>query len=77
MIILLTISAFLGGLIIYLSNTAIPEIVLGVLITLTIGMLIYISILELFPEIFNHFNLKETKYGLISGIIIVLIMIFI
>ena len=77
MIILLTISAFLGGLIIYLSNTAIPEIVLGVLITLTIGMLIYISILELFPEIFNHFNLKETKYGLISGIIIVLIMIII
>ncbi len=77
MISLLTISAFLGGLIIYISKITIPAVVLGVLITLTIGMLIYISILELFPEMLNHFNLKETKYGLIAGIIIVLVMVFI
>ena len=77
MIFLLTISAFLGCLIIYLSHITIPPVVLGSLIALTIGMLIYISILELFPEILNHFNLKETKYGLISGIIIIIVMIFI
>lgn len=77
MIALLTISAFLGSLIIYLSNAILPDLILGSLIALTIGMLIHISILELFPEILNHFSLKETKLGLGLGIVIVIIMAFI
>ena len=75
--IFLTISAFLGSLIIHLSSIVIPEIILGSLIAITMGMLIYISILELLPEIISHKDIKETSYGLCVGIIILLVAMFI
>ena len=75
--ILLTISSFPGGLIIYLSNISIPEVILSSLMAITMGMVLYISLFELLPEILNHKKLKETSYGIFAGCIILLIAIFI
>ena len=47
-------TTFIGGLIMYFLNiTALNTIVLGILLSVTLGMLVFISITELLPRIIN------------------------
>ena len=73
-IISLFISSFLGGLLLYLLNiNTVSDVVIGSLLALTIGMLLYIIIFELYPKVKKTKNKKITIIGLISGIVIALI----
>ena len=77
-IISLFISSFLGGLLLFLLNiNAVSDIVIGSLLALTIGMLLYIIIFELYPKVKKTTNKKVTIIGLITGVIIALIGMFI
>ncbi len=77
-IISLFISSFLGGLLLYLLNiNSVSDIVIGSLLALTIGMLLYIIIFELYPKVKKTTNKKITIIGLVSGVIIALIGMFI
>ena len=77
-IISLFISSFLGGLLLYLLNiNTVSDIVIGSLLALTIGMLLYIIIFELYPKVKKTTNKKITIIGLAAGVIIALIGMFI
>ena len=77
-IISLFISSFLGGLLLFLLNiNAVSDIVIGSLLALTIGMLLYIIIFELYPKVKKTTNKKITIIGLVTGVIIALIGTFI
>ena len=68
----LTLSSFIGGLI-FLIIGNISDLVLAIISIITLGMLIYISLLELLPEIWQNKKKKETIIGLITGVIIIVI----
>ena len=72
LVVCLTLSSFIGGLIfLFIGN--ISNLVLAIISIITLGMLIYISIMELLPELVSNLRKKETIIGLITGIIIILI----
>jgi len=77
-IILVSLSTFLGGLIMMmLSGILVNEIVLGILLSITLGMLIYISVFELLPKMLEMKNKKVALVGIITGIVLILITMFI
>ena len=68
-ILLFAISSFFGGFVLYLFNvTALNDFIIGSLLSLTIGMLLYILAFELWPRIRKTKNKKYTIYGLIVGV---------
>ena len=71
-IILLCSSSFLGALIVIFYG-AINQILSSILLSLTFGMLLYLLIFELFNEIKASFKKKEVIYGIIIGVVILLI----
>ncbi len=74
----LFISSFIGGLIPYLLNiNTVSDTVIGSLLSLTIGMLLYIIIFELYPKVRKTKNKSITIIGLSCGIILVLLGVFI
>lgn len=76
LIFILCISSFIGALILILFGS-LNEIIINILLALTFGMLLYLLIFELFGEIKNSLNKKETIYGIIIGIMILLITMII
>ncbi|MBQ3468571.1 MAG: ZIP family metal transporter [Bacilli bacterium] len=73
-ILALSFSTFLGGLIMYALNvTALSEVLIGVLLSVTVGMLIYILVNELYPRVKTKKNRQIKTYGVALGIIIMLI----
>ena len=73
-----SLSTFVGGLIMYLFKlTTINEIVLGILLSLTLGMLLFIVVDELFPRIKNTKEKKASYIGVCVGVIILLISILV
>lgn len=77
-IFLVSLSTFLGGLIMMLaSGILVHEIVLGILLSITLGMLIYISIFELLPRILEMKNKKIAITGILLGIFLIVITMFI
>ena len=52
------------------------ELVEGILLGLTLGMLIYISIFELFHQIYHMKNKKLAITGIIIGVILLVVSIF-
>ena len=64
-IILISLSTFLGGLIIIIS----------ILLSITIGMLIYINIIELLPRLIKYKNKKMVLISTLIGIILLFISI--
>lgn len=76
-IILVSLSTFVGGLTLFFLNvTEVSSIILGILLSLTFGMLLFITIDELFPRIRKTKNKKVTYIGIAVGIIIQLIAFF-
>ena len=74
----LFLSSFIGGLIPYLLNlNSVSDTVIGSLLSLTLGMLLYIIIFELWPKIIKSKNKKVTIMGIILGIVLLLLSLFI
>lgn len=73
LIVLLVLSGFVGGLLfsIFGEFNATFE---GIIIGITLGMILHILIFELLKEVLSNIKKKETIYGIIIGIIL-LIMI--
>jgi len=57
-IVLISLSTFIGGLIMALFNFT-NEIIIGVLLSLTMGMLIYINVIEILPKLLNSKKVKK------------------
>lgn len=77
-IILVSLSTFLGGLIMMLlSGALVNELILGILLSITLGMLIYISVFELLPKMLETKNKKSIILGILIGIILISITMFI
>ena len=70
---IISISTFVGGLIIYLLSSNINEIVSGVFICLTLGMIIYISFFELLKEVLCKEKRKTALLGVLTGIILIVV----
>ncbi|MDD4036675.1 MAG: ZIP family metal transporter [Bacilli bacterium] len=69
---LLTLSTFVGSLLLYVFNNLLSNFILGILLSITVGMIIYIIIFELLTELKEKIN-KYSVIGIITGIIIILI----
>ena len=68
----MTLNDFQMGLIGEISS-----LVLAIISIITLGMLIYILIMELLPELIGNIKKKETILGLITGIIIIILAMLI
>ena len=77
-IIAVSSATFIGGLIMFFLNiSTINPLVLGTLLSITLGMLLFITFDELLPRIKKSKNKKVTYTGITIGIIILLIAFFI
>lgn len=77
-IVLVSLSTFLGGFIMYLLNLeSISSYILGGLLSLTLGMLIFIVIDELLPKISEIKNKKISIAGILLGFILIILAMFI
>lgn len=74
LVVLIALSTFIGGLLIALFNVS-NEIIMGVLLSITIGMLLYINIIELLPRLVSSNNKKTVVLSVLSGVIILIISI--
>ena len=72
----LLISALIGALIMILFGD-IKETCVSIILAVTMGMLIYILLFELFREIVNKFKKKEVICGIIIGTLILLLTVLI
>jgi ZIP family zinc transporter len=73
MIVLLVLSCLFGVILINVFGLVIDVMLKGILICITIGMLLYILFAELYCEVKEHIKDKELYYGLICGLIIIVI----
>ncbi len=69
---LICFSTLVGGFIGLLFKN-IDSLIVGILLSITAGMLIYIAFFELFKEIKKNIKSKYTIFGLISGCILMLL----
>lgn len=76
-ILLLTISSFLGALILFLLNHQMSKVVLAGFLCVTFGMLLYIALFELLKEIWMNRKRKPIYYGMALGVMISVIMVII
>ena len=77
-ILAISLSTFAGGLIMYFLNiTTINSIVLGILLSLTLGMVVFITINELVPRAKASKNKKTTIIAFAIGLILVIASAFI
>lgn len=73
LIFLLVVSAFLGGSVVFLFGT-VDELLQGIILSLSLGMLLHILIFELFKEVKENIKQISTLYGIIIGILILVII---
>lgn len=77
-VLIVSLSTFLGGVVMYLLKlTEISSMLLGILLSLTLGMLIFIVIDELLPKMSDIRNKRVTFLGVIVGICLLLLSMFI
>lgn len=73
-VLLLSLSTFLGGALLYfIPGFQIEGFSLGVLLSITIGMLLYISFLELLPRICHTKEKMLSLFGFLAGIILLVV----
>lgn len=70
--IILLLSSFVGGLLMLLISP-INELIIGILIALTIGMMLYLCFIELLGQIIHSANKKTSIVGIVIGIIVIII----
>ena len=73
----LVFASIIGIILIKIFNITLNNAVIGVLISLTLGMLVYISMFELLCEVKEHIKKRELQIGIVLGIIIILLGHFI
>lgn len=74
----ISLSTFVGGLFIHLFNlSSVLDLLEGISLTLTIGMLLYILVMELLPKVFHSKDKKITLSGIGLGIILLVMTMFI
>ena len=72
MILLSTISTFIGGLLMALISSLISDFVIGILLCLTLGMIIYIVFFELLPHVMHSKNKILSAIGILVGILVII-----
>lgn len=73
----ISLSTFIGGLAIFLFNlNNVIELVESITLTLTIGMLSYILIMELLPKIIYSKYKRVTLLGIITGVLLLTVTLF-
>ena len=72
--ILLILASFIGGLIMSVLSP-VNEFIIGILISLTIGMMIYLCFIELLNQIMHSTNRKASIIGIIIGLLIIVFSI--
>lgn len=71
---LVSLSTFLGGLLMFFLNlNIISPLLLGTLLSLTLGMLLFIAISELLPRMKKSTDKKVSYVGLTIGIVLLLL----
>ncbi len=73
MILLSSVSTFIGGLLMSLLWGGISEAAIGVLIAVTLGMILYIVCMELIPVVFSEKQWKISVPFILLGAVIILI----
>lgn len=76
LILLIALSTLVGGLLMLFLSTMISDMIIGILLSITSGMLIYIILFELLPEVIKTKNKKISFLGIMLGIIIFLLTLF-
>lgn len=69
-----SLSTFLGGFIIFVLGS-VNELIEGILLGLTLGMLIYISVFELLHQIYHMKDKKVSRIGIGLGIVLLVISV--
>ncbi len=69
-------STIIGSLILFISKSILTTYNSGLLISVTIGMLVYILLFELTPRLREEKDIKTKIYGILTGVIITIFTIF-
>lgn len=73
-----SLSTFVGGLFIYMFNlSSMMDLLESISLTLTIGMLLYILVMELLPKVIHSKDKKITLSGILLGILLLVSTLFI
>lgn len=71
---IISISTFIGGLIMFIAKDFMAQnFILGVLLSITLGMIIFIAFFELLEQIIHTKNKSETLLGCILGFFLLLV----
>jgi len=74
LLLFLMLSTLLGGIIMIIFNVYLENsLILGIILSLTIGMIVYIILFELIPHFIEIKNKKTSIIGLVTGTILMLI----
>ena len=77
LILTLVLSTFIGGLLVFLFNLVLKNSIMGCLMSLTVGMTLYLVIFEFIKEIIKNKNKKICFKGILFGIILIVINVLI
>lgn len=66
-----SLSTFFGGLIMFLISSMVSEFIIGILICVTLGMILYIVLFELIPHILHGQNKKLSIIGILIGVLVI------
>ena len=70
---ILSLSSILGVIILKLFKITLTSYISGILISITLGMLIYIAFFELLCEVKENIKKKELLIGIITGIVLIIL----
>lgn len=73
---LVSLSTFIGGIFMFIVG-GVDETIEGILLSVTLGMLIYISIFELLHQIYHMKNKKIATTGISIGVILLVVSVII
>lgn len=71
-IILISLSTFVGGLIMAIFNFT-NEIVIGILLSITLGMILYINLIEILPKLLKSNDKKTVLLSVSLGVLVLLV----
>lgn len=72
-IVVATLSTFFGGILMLIIEPLISDFVIGILICITLGMILYIVLFELIPHVMHNENKKLSILGILIGAVLILI----
>lgn len=72
-ILILGLSSIVGGLLCMIIGS-IPELIEHIILCFTLGMLIYLLVFEFAKELYNNRKNKYSLYGIITGVIVIIII---